>query len=358
MDASRPRRSMERRTPVWQAPRAVLDLMGDTPGKALNGWGETTERPPTVVMWARPDRLVHGRVQATMTEEFLAHPELRASLRTDDRHDPAPIAEQRCDLDPAGWVEEVTNFATGPAGESVELVGVAAIRPNWWFEGRERDYPWIIVLGVVMDHARLATAPEYTSALEVHAQYNRGTRAARALADHIRGLGYRAEGHGGPGAGPILMVPAAIEAGFGELGKHGSIINRHFGSSFRLAAVLTDAPLVASPADEFGAADFCRGCRVCTDACPPNAISPETRMVRGTRKWAVDFDRCLPYFATSYGCGICIAACPWSRPGAAPRLAANMTRKRARRLSPTGADPASPGSGRTSPPAETGDRSG
>jgi epoxyqueuosine reductase QueG len=132
------------------------------------------------------------------------------------------------------------------------------------------------------------------------------------------------------------MVPAAIEAGFGELGKHGSIINRRLGSSFRLAAVLTDAPLEPTPADSFGVDEFCAGCRVCTDACPPDAIAPEKRLVRGATKWAVDFDRCLPYFAVSYGCGICIAVCPWSTPGTAPRLAANMERKQRRRLGSSG----------------------
>ena len=40
------------------------------------------------------------------------------------------------------------------------------------------------------------------------------------------------------------MIPHAIECGFGELGKHGSIINKEYGSSFRLAAVLTDVPLI------------------------------------------------------------------------------------------------------------------
>ena len=83
--------------------------------------------------------------------------------------------------------------------------------------------------------------------------------------------------------------------------------------------------------DSFGVDDFCYGCRVCTDACPPDAIAPHKRLVRGTTKWAVDFDRCLPYFAESYGCGICIAVCPWSTPGAAPRLAENMLRKQQRR---------------------------
>ena len=192
------------------------------------------------------------------------------------------------------------------------------------------------MLGVAMDHETLATAPEPTSAMEVHRQYNRGTAAARAVADWIRLRGHEAEGHGGPGAGPVQMVPAAIEAGFGELGKHGSIINRQLGSSFRLAAVLTDAPLTPTSADSFGVDEFCAGCRVCTDACPPDAIAPDKRLVRGETKWAVDFDRCLPYFALSYGCGICIAVCPWSKPGAGPRLAANMERKQRRRLGPAG----------------------
>ena len=51
-------------------------------------------------------------------------------------------------------------------------------------------------------------------------------------------------------------------------------------------------------------------------------------MVRGTVKWSVDFDKCIPYFNDTLGCGICIAVCPWSRPGVAPNLAARKTRRR------------------------------
>jgi NAD-dependent dihydropyrimidine dehydrogenase PreA subunit len=282
-------------------------------------------------MWANPAGLAHGKVQQLITDEFVAHPELHRVLRMSDRHEPAPIAATPTHKTPHEWVAAVTEFATGEAGHRVELVGVTRPRREWYFEGRETDLPWMIVLGVAMDHEQLATAPEHTSALEVQRQYNRGTAAARALADWLRGHGYAAHGHGGPGAGPIQMVPAAIAAGFGELGKHGSIINRELGSSFRLAAVLTDVPLVAGEPDHFGVDDFCYGCRICTDACPPDAIAPDKRLVRGVDKWAVDFDRCLPYFAVSYGCGICIAVCPWSSPGAAPRLADNMLRKIARR---------------------------
>lgn len=316
---------------MWEAPADVIELMGDVSGNELNGWGEAEDRRPTIVMWADPSRLSHGRVQERMTQEFLEHPELRAVLRMNDRHQPVAVSPDPVTRTPAQWLADVTDFATGDHGGQVELVGVTRPRAEWFFEGRHRPSPWMIVLGLAMDHAELATAPRYTSALEVHRQYNRGTAAARALADWIRGRGFEAEGHGGPGAGPIQMVPAAIAAGLGELGKHGSIINRRLGSSFRLAAVLTDAPLVDTAADRFGVDEFCYGCRVCTDACPPDAIAPAKRLVRGATKWAVDFDRCLPYFAVSYGCGICIAVCPWSTPGAAPRLAANMQRKQERK---------------------------
>ena len=323
-------RRMTRRTPVWEAPAEVTDLMGDVSGNELNGWGETDVRQPSLVMWANPAKLAHGSVQQKMTDEFLAHDELRTVLRADDQHTPAEIAPERVNRTPQEWDEAVKEVATGEAGHRVELVGIAQVQPEWFFEGRSSHLPSVVLLALAMDHAQLATAPEHTSAMEVHRQYNRGTAAARALADWFRRQGFDAEGHGGPGAGPMQMVPAAIAAGLGELGKHGSIINRQLGSSFRLAAVLTDAPLAPSKPDGFGVDDFCYGCRICTDACPPDAIAPDKRLVRGITKWAVDFDRCLPYFAESYGCGICIAVCPWSIPGAAPRLAENMLRKQRR----------------------------
>jgi hypothetical protein len=37
--------------------------------------------------------------------------------------------------------------------------------------------------------------------------------------------------------GPFVLIPAAIKAGRGELGKHGSMIHPTFGSNFRLANV-------------------------------------------------------------------------------------------------------------------------
>lgn len=322
---------MQRRTPVWDAPPEVLELMGPVSGNELNGWNEPEVRQPSLVMWANPAKLAHGAVQIRMTEEFVSHPDLQGVLRMNDRHEPAPVAATQVERRPDDWLQAIGDFTASKAGHRVDQFAVTEPQAEWFFEGRSSELPWMVLLVVAMDHEQLSTAPEHTSAIEVHKQYNRGTAAARALADWFRGQGFEAEGHGGPGAGPVQMVPAAIAAGLGELGKHGSIINRELGSSFRLAAVFTDAPLVAQQPDQFGVDDFCNGCRVCTDACPPDAIAPDKRLVRGVTKWAVDFDRCLPYFAESYGCGICIAVCPWSTPDAAPRLAENMLRKQERR---------------------------
>lgn len=99
----------------------------------------------------------------------------------------------------------------------------------------------------------------------------------------------------------------------------------------RLAYVLADIPLQADPPDEFGVDDFCTRCQVCTRECPPDAINPEKKMVRGVEKWYVDFDKCVPYFNDHFGCGICLAVCLWTRPGVGPNLVSKLVRRKARK---------------------------
>jgi epoxyqueuosine reductase len=90
-------------------------------------------------------------------------------------------------------------------------------------------------------------------------------------------------------------------------------------------------PLIATSVDHFGGDEFCQTCQVCTRACPPGAIVEHKQMIRGVERWYVDFDKCIPYFAESASCGICIAVCPWTRPDVRPKLLNTM----AQRLSQT-----------------------
>ncbi len=191
------------------------------------------------------------------------------------------------------------------------------------------------MLGFAHDYDEIALAPavpgRLNAACEVGRQYTRAARSTNTLRNFLRSQGWESESFPGPRADALLMIPAAIAAGLGELGKHGSVINRTHGASFRLAAVSTNLPLVADKPDVFGADDFCHNCKICTDACPPEAIADQKQLVRGDEKWYVDFDRCIPYFAETKGCAICVARCPWSRPGIADNLLVKMAKRRERR---------------------------
>lgn len=212
--------------------------------------------------------------------------------------------------------------------ESAELVGITRLDPSWTYEDSDLNSPWLVVIGVAMDWDVMQTAPEMPSAVEVIDQYGRAQKVAKGLTNWIRERGWNAEPYAGPWAGSLNLVPAALACGFGELGKHGSIINRELGSCFRLAAVGTDMPLISDEEDDIAVDEFCINCRLCEDACPPRAIHPAKRMVRGDIKWYVDFDACLPYFNENSGCAICVSVCPWARPGVAPKLAEKMLKKR------------------------------
>ncbi len=311
-----------------------LALMPDCSGNDINGRGESRFRRPSRVYWHNPSDIPHGAIQRWMVARFNRVEDFKTVYAEGDRgpSNPDPIAGSEQQDSAQNWVKKVKEFALQ---HEADQVGIAAMKVDWTYDDCGPDVAtWIILLGVEMDHAKLACAPssdtDTASALEVSVQYNRGARVSAHLANWIRGQGYHAEPHAGPWAGPVTLTPAALACGFGELGKHGNIINRQSGSSFRLSAVLTDLPLLADEADEFGADGFCTRCQVCINACPVDAISDTKQWVRGVEKWYVDFDKCIPYFNETHGCGICIAVCPWSRPGAAPRLAEKIRRRKNR----------------------------
>jgi epoxyqueuosine reductase QueG len=100
----------------------------------------------------------------------------------------------------------------------------------------------------------------------------------------------------------------------------------------RIATVLTDLPLNHDKPIDIAVDDLCIGCRRCTIDCPVDAISDEKKMIRGEEKWYVDFDKCVPYFTETAGCGICIEVCPWSKPDRGFSLSEKLLEKRAKKL--------------------------
>jgi epoxyqueuosine reductase len=305
-------------------------LIPDTSGNAVNGLGETTFRLATPVYWRDPDTLAHGEMQKWFytrdpdNEAVSAARENRAAILEIELPEVAPEAIQQSADD---WFTQLSEYA---AELDIELFGVAGMNPDWTFEDSSVDYDWVIMVGVAHDYEQIKTAPKDLAGAEVIRQYGRATKAAKDLTSWIRERGWNAEPQAGPMAGPLLLIPPAIECGFGELGKHGSIINKEYGSSFRLASVLTSIPLQATPKQSYDVDDFCSRCQVCANACPPDAIGPEKVPVRGKEKWYVDFDKCIPFFNENYGCGICIAVCPWSIPGRGPRIVEQLLRRKNR----------------------------
>lgn len=326
--------------PAYRPMQQFIDEFPEVSGNDINGLGETSPRRPSPFFWHPPERQTHGALQKAVTDYHRRSAAVRKWFRPNPPGgrgpEPVPQSEAKIEKSAAEWSAIVKQFTLD--NES-DLVGVARIDPMWVYEGYEIREPWVIMIGVTMDYAELAEAPSSfenpRAAVVVAREYNRAARACRKLRNFILSQGYYAKAYQGPYATALNFLPAAIDAGLGELGKHGSLINREVGSSFRLSAVTTDMPLVADTPDDFGADDFCMRCQACANACPPGAIANEKQMVRGVEKWYVDFDKCIPYFGETLGCALCLPVCPWSRPGNAARLIAKL-RKRAEKLAAEG----------------------
>ncbi len=90
---------------------------------------------------------------------------------------------------------------------------------------------------------------------------------------------------------------AGLAAGLGQLTVSGHLATPAFGIRQRLIALVTDAPLNASPLPAAGRPEACRTCiRPCVTACPSRAISEETvQLSLEGRAWSfnrIDARRC------------------------------------------------------------------
>jgi len=239
-----------------------------------------------------------------------------------------PVAKQRVPVDDPALMAARIKAKAKELGAG--LAGVTTMSDDALYQGYPKPgYEYVISIGTPMDRSEMEYVPQPRAALEVMRTYRRNSRIAIDLAAHIRSLGWPAQAYAD--GEDLIQIPLALAAGLGQLGKHGSLISKEHGSNFRLAAVLTDLPLAIDAPVDIAVDDLCTSCRRCTIDCPPDAILDDKQIVRGVEKWYVDFDKCIPYFAMTEGCGICIEVCPWSEPGRGVVLSETLLKKRRER---------------------------
>jgi len=71
------------------------------------------------------------------------------------------------------------------------------------------------------NYDELKHAPEFRAGVEVVRQYGRAAAAAKKITAWLMEQGWDSEAVTGPMAGKLVMVPPALECGFGELVRMG-----------------------------------------------------------------------------------------------------------------------------------------
>jgi len=224
-------------------------------------------------------------------------------------------------------IKEVARFF------GADIVGICRLDPVYVYSNRSGSSPAIgakagdsidlphryaICLGFAGDYDRYLTCNSRIA----DAEYQIGQKGTMAptfmLAAYIREMGYPARAHCHSGY-EVNPIPLAVNAGLGELGRHGMLIHEEYGARLHLATVTTDLPLAVDEPVDIGVEDFCRLCMKCARNCPSRSISfGEKVIINGVEKWAINVESC--YKARLAGrrgqwanCLICVTACPYNK---------------------------------------------
>jgi len=189
--------------------------------------------------------------------------------------------------------------------------------------------PFAISIAVALDPAIIGgiahgPTPEYSDEYERVNQLldSLGAAAARLLAQG----GHRAKAIAATHVGidwttcstRLPHKTAATRSGMGWIGKCALLVTEEFGPAIRLVTVLTDAELpVGEPTDD----SRCGDCVACVEVCPGRAPTGKHWALGVYRDEFFDAFACRAAaedLGTRAGtehllCGMCIAACPWTK---------------------------------------------
>jgi ferredoxin len=207
---------------------------------------------------------------------------------------------------------EMTRQIKAKASElGANMVGICRLQPHMIDLGADVPHEFVIACCVAEDYEKVTQGADAVEE-EAMRTYVRCTEISNDLAAHIRSMGYPARAHHNGGS-EVQAIPIFYQVGFGELGRHGSLINKEYGASFRPGFVTTDLPLVEDKPREFGVQDFCMNCNVCQLNCPGDAIPQDYVVTHGIKRWLIDLEKCYPYsrLRDEY-CHLCVDVCPYN----------------------------------------------
>jgi reductive dehalogenase len=248
------------------------------------------------------------------------------SLGQKEKVEPSP-EPTALPIDPTEATERIKGFARHLGAD---LVGVCRVDPRWAYSHRGEIFfdnwddwgkeiplplPFAIVMAEEMDAELVRGAPHTPSVVESGVNYAKGAYISTIVANFIAHLGYPAIAHHLRHY-DLVLVPLAVDAGLGELGRFGYLITEEFGPRVRLSAVTTSLPMVPDKPVDLGVQGFCAWCLKCADTCPSASIPKGGKVVfNGMEKWKLDEETCFGYWAkVGTDCNICMAVCPYSRP--------------------------------------------
>ncbi len=238
---------------------------------------------------------------------------------------------QRVEMSPQEASQRVRGYTLNIGAK---LVGITEINPLWvyshrgeifrenwedWGQAIEVQHKYAVVFATEMAFELVGTAPHTPTVIASMSNYAEDAFIATQLAAYIANLGYSATANHLRHY-DTLLVPLAVDAGLGEVGRLGYLMTKDYGPRIRLSAVTTDLPLVTNSPVDIGVEHFCKICKKCANCCPSNSIPQgDPAEVNGTLRWKLNAETCFDYWGkVGTDCNVCMRVCPWSHANTFP----------------------------------------
>ena len=213
----------------------------------------------------------------------------------------------------AEFLTQFQDLARASGAADIRFVQVPG---NAIFKHKGVPHAQAVILTVEMKRSAFVNAPSFEAFLEVARGYGNLARIGNRLAHFMRRNGFAA--YPGTALGGLTdYVHLAERAGLGAIGYHGLLITPTEGARLRINTIYTNIENLPfeTENEHLWVRDFCASCRKCIRSCPVQAIGPQPRPRGDGGMQCIDHDACRDYFDRNFGCGICLAKCPFSDAG-------------------------------------------